>query len=188
MAVLIVDNYDSFTYNLFHYVDMLAHEPVHVVYNDKISAEQTDSYETIIFSPGPGLPKNAGNMPAILSRQIRRKKVLGVCLGHQAIGEFFGAKLNNKQRVHHGVASLMRQTADSFLWKDIPATFDAGRYHSWALDRQNFPKELIITAEDEDGEIMAIKHQHLPVFGVQFHPESIMTPQGRQIIKNFLQI
>lgn len=188
MAILIVDNYDSFTYNLFHYVEMVTNEPVRVVYNDKISPEETDKYETIIFSPGPGLPQNAGNMPAILNRPFAGKKILGVCLGHQAIGEYFGARLINKGQVHHGVTSTMYCTADSPLWKDIPKEFEAGRYHSWTLDKQNFPENLLITAEDDTGEIMAIRHRQLPVFGVQFHPESIMTPHGLQIIKNFLLI
>jgi anthranilate synthase component 2 len=188
MPVLIIDNYDSFTYNLRHYVEQLSDESPIVVFNDQISLEKAENFDTIILSPGPGLPANAGQMPTIIRQLVFRKKILGVCLGHQALGEYFGATLENKGVVHHGVASSIQQTHDCPLWKDLPSSFMAGRYHSWTISRNDIPSDLLVTATDASGEIMAIQHRSLPVFGVQFHPESIMTPDGLQIIQNFLSI
>ncbi len=188
MSVLIIDNYDSFTYNLLHYVEQLTTEIPVVVLNDQINMALADNFDSIILSPGPGLPMNAGQMPEIIRQFVNRKKILGVCLGHQAIAEYFGAKLENKGKVHHGIESEIRQISACPILKDLPSPFMAGRYHSWTVSPNHLPEHLVVTAVDETGEIMAIRHTSLPIYGVQFHPESIMTPMGMKIIQNFLEI
>lgn len=188
MPVLIIDNYDSFTYNLVHYVEQLSQEPPVVVLNDEVDVARASQFDRIILSPGPGLPKDAGNMPDIIRKLVSCKKMLGVCLGHQAIAEHFGATLENKGQLHHGVSSAILQTNACPLWHDVPSVFEAGRYHSWAVSAKNFPADLLVTAVDEKGEIMGFRHRTLPVYGVQFHPESIMTVHGLKIIENFLNI
>jgi len=187
MRLLVLDNYDSFTYNLVQYVQELLGQDVAVFRNDDITLPQVNDYDSIILSPGPGLPSEAGIMPALIQQYADRKNILGVCLGHQAIGEAFGASLRNLQRVYHGVETpILRTDQDDVLLEGLPSPFQAGRYHSWVVDETDFPKELLITARDEQGEIMAMRHHQHSVFGVQFHPESIMTGGGKQLLNNFL--
>ena len=187
MKILILDNYDSFTYNLVQYIEEETGGEVDVFRNDEISLDAVGAYDLIVLSPGPGIPEEAGIMPALIKRYATEKVIFGVCLGHQAIGEAFGGKLVNLDEVHHGIETEMTRTAtDDVLFKDIPKTFNAGRYHSWVIDPATMPEELAITATGEYGGIMALQHKHLPVFGVQFHPESIMTEHGRLMIRNLL--
>lgn len=182
--LLVIDNYDSFTYNLVHYLeDLQAH--VTVVRNDKIKPQECVNYDAIILSPGPGIPSEAGNLIPIINYLKDKKPLLGICLGHQAITEVFGGKIINLDKVYHGIATQMTHTKNA-LFNNIDTTFEAGRYHSWAAETGSFPKVLEITATDENGQIMALKHKDLPIYGVQFHPESIMTPHGKTMLKNFL--
>ncbi len=187
MNVLILDNYDSFTYNLVQYIEEELGQAVDVFRNDEIDLEAVGAYDLIVLSPGPGLPADAGIMPALLQRYATEKVIFGVCLGHQAIGEAFGGSLHNLARVHHGVETDMQRTlTDDVLFRQVPPSFRAGRYHSWVIDPVTLPAELEVTATDEVGGIMAMQHRHYPIFGVQFHPESIMTEHGRLMIKNLL--
>ena len=184
--VLILDNYDSFTYNLVQYVEEILGHDVDVFRNDKITLAEIDNYEYIILSPGPGLPKDAGIMPQVIQQYASTKKILGVCLGHQAIAEAFGGSLQNLDKVYHGVATKMETKKADSLFKGISKTFEAGRYHSWIVNKKTFPKDLEITAIDDTGDIMALSHKSFNVKGVQFHPESILTPEGKKMIANFL--
>ena len=184
--ILIFDNYDSFTYNLLHTVQSLGHTEVDVIRNNRITLGEVERYDKIILSPGPGLPEEAGLLLPLIERYAATKSILGVCLGHQAIGQVFGAKLENIPFVFHGVQTPAQIIAGDYLFNGLPAEIEVGRYHSWIVSRENFPAELEITAVDEEGNIMALKHKHLDVHGVQFHPESILTPQGTLIIRNFL--
>jgi anthranilate synthase component 2 len=187
--VLILDNYDSFTYNLVHYVEANPDYEVDVFRNDKISIEDVGNYDTIILSPGPGLPKDAGILKEVIAKYATSKKILGVCLGMQAIGEVYGGSLTNLDNVFHGVASPITITDTSdLLYKGLPNSFDIGRYHSWVISNENFPKELTITSVEENGQIMSLKHKAHKLYGVQFHPESILTEHGKEIITNFLAI
>lgn len=186
--ILLLDNYDSFTFNLLHYVEMLTSEPVKVFRNDEITVEEAALYQTFIFSPGPGLPGESGNMIALIRRYATEKKMLGVCLGMQAIGEAFGARLKNLETVYHGVSRNVIVTDNSeSLFNDIPKRFKAGRYHSWVIDNDSLPPMLLSTAVDENGELMAIRHNQFKIKGVQFHPESILTEHGLKLIENFLK-
>jgi anthranilate synthase component 2 len=187
MNVLVLDNYDSFTYNLVHYIEESLGRPVTVRRNDAIELDEADAFDLLILSPGPGIPSEAGIMPELIDRYRHSKVIFGVCLGHQAIGEAYGARLHNLERVHHGIETeMVRTTADDAIFHDIPVRFRAGRYHSWVIDPRTLPGELIVTATDEAGGVMAMRHRNLPVFGVQFHPESIMTEHGRKMIDNLL--
>ncbi len=187
MSILMLDNYDSFTYNLVQYIQELVGRDIDVFRNDQISLDEVEAYDIIILSPGPGLPEEAGIMPALLQRYASAKKILGVCLGHQAIGEAFGASLKNLDHVYHGVETPMQVIGtDTVLFSGVPAIFPAGRYHSWVVEPDSLPGELIVTARDSAGEIMAMRHREHDVFGVQFHPESVMTPDGMQMLENFL--
>jgi anthranilate synthase component II len=192
MKILIFDNYDSFTYNLVHLVEKIIHEKVDVYRNDKIPLEKVKEYDKIILSPGPGIPSEAGLLLPLIKEYAATKSILGVCLGHQAIGEAFGGKLTNLSSVFHGVATPVKQvngqqsTVNSQLFNGLPETFLAGRYHSWIISKENFPNELEITAEDENGFIMALQHKTYDVQGVQFHPESVLTPDGEKIMRNWL--
>jgi len=206
MKILIFDNYDSFTYNLVHLVEKITHEKVDVYRNDKIPLEKISEYDKIILSPGPGVPSEAGLLLPLIKEYAATKSILGVCLGHQAIGEAFGGKLTNLSSVFHGVATPMsivnRQSSNvsdvnslltthhsqKDLFKGLDDTFDAGRYHSWIISKENFPDELEITAEDENGYIMALQHKTYDVQGVQFHPESVLTPDGERIMRNWLGV
>jgi anthranilate synthase component II len=187
MSILMLDNYDSFTYNLVQYIQELVGRDIDVFRNDQISLEEVGAFDIIILSPGPGLPEEAGIMPALLQRYASAKKILGVCLGHQAIGEAYGATLKNLDHVYHGVETPMQVIGtDTILFSGVPAIFSAGRYHSWVVEPDSLPDELIVTARDSAGEIMAMRHREHDVFGVQFHPESVMTPDGMQMLENFL--
>lgn len=188
MKILIFDNYDSFTYNLVHLVEKITDEKADVFRNDQLALEDVNSYDKIILSPGPGIPSEAGLLLPLIETYAKTKSILGVCLGHQAIAETFGAKLVNMENVFHGVATeIIPEPEPGTLFEGIPASFKAGRYHSWIVDEASLPPELIVTARDEQGRIMALRHRELAISGVQFHPESIMTEYGEQLIRNFLR-
>ena len=193
MKILIFDNYDSFTYNLVHVVEKIIHGKVDVFRNDKISLEKVNEYDKIILSPGPGLPVESGLLLPLIKEYAATKSILGVCLGQQAIAENFGGKLVNLKNVFHGVASKIkinenRTLSENDVFKSLPNELEAGRYHSWVVDKNDFPVELEITAEDENGYIMALRHKTFDVQGVQFHPESVLTPHGEKIMKNWLVV
>ncbi len=185
--ILIFDNYDSFTYNLLHTVQSLGHTDVDVIRNDRMTLEEVERYDKIILSPGPGLPEEAGLLLPLIERYAATKCILGVCLGHQAIGQLFGAKLENIPHVFHGVQTPAQIVAEDYLFAGLPEEMEVGRYHSWIVSRENFPSELQITALDKEGTIMALRHRMFDLHGVQFHPESILTPEGTAIIRNFLE-
>ena len=187
MKILLIDNYDSFTFNLYQYLKEISDHEVTVVRNDCISVEDAGQYDILILSPGPGVPRDAGHMPAIIEQYKTTKPILGVCLGHQAIGESYGAKLVNLATVYHGVDADLKILEPSGLFDQVADGVKVGRYHSWSILKGSTPDELVVTALDENGEIMALRHQKDPVFGVQFHPESILTPSGKDILRNFLK-
>jgi anthranilate synthase component II len=187
MRILVFDNYDSFTYNLVHYIEKVSNASVDVFRNDKITLEGIASYDKIVLSPGPGLPSEAGILLDVIKKYGPVKSILGVCLGEQAIGEAYGGKLLNLSNVFHGVATTMKVTKEDVLFKNLPATFKAGRYHSWVVDEKTLPADLEVTAVDEQGRIMALRHKKYDVCGVQFHPESILTEHGEQMIKNWIE-
>ena len=186
MKILVFDNYDSFTYNLVQYLEKVSNVKVDVFRNDKISLEGINRYDKILLSPGPGVPSEAGILLEVIKKYAPTKSILGVCLGQQAIGEVFGGKLINLDSVYHGVATEMEVIKDEILFKGIPRKFKAGRYHSWVVDSTNFPSELEITVKDENGYVMGLRHKKYDVRGVQFHPESILTEHGLEMIKNWL--
>ena len=186
MKILIFDNYDSFTYNLHHLVRELGYMDIDVVRNDKISLEEVEKYDKIILSPGPGIPSEAGLLLPLIKRYARTKSILGVCLGHQALAESFGAKLINLKEVYHGVATDIELIEDDYLFTGLPRTPEVGRYHSWVVSKFELPEDIIVTAIDSFGEIMALKHRKYDIHGVQFHPESILTPTGKMIVANYL--
>jgi anthranilate synthase component 2 len=188
LQIYLVDNYDSFTFNLVHYLEAANNCNVHVCRNDEIDIEAIENYDAIVFSPGPGLPNEAGKMKEVIERYYSTKKMLGVCLGHQAIAEYFGAKLVNANVVTHGKATTINVLNESKLFYNTTAKFKVGRYHSWYVDGQSIPKFLKITATDESNIVMAFEHESLPIVGVQFHPESILTEHGLQIIENWKAI
>lgn len=188
MKILVLDNYDSFTYNLVQYIQEILGKKIDVIRNDKIDLDDIENYETIILSPGPGLPKDAGIMPALIQRYAASKNILGVCLGHQAIGEAFGGELHNLSKVYHGVDTPMYVLDEQeVLFQNIPKVFIAGRYHSWVVKKEELPDCLEVTAVDSEGVVMAFRHKDYNVRGVQFHPESVMTPDGKQMLRNFLE-
>ncbi|MBD5308029.1 MAG: aminodeoxychorismate/anthranilate synthase component II [Bacteroides sp.] len=190
MSLLIIDNYDSFTYNIVHALRTLG-VTADVRRNDKITVDDAARYPAIIISPGPGIPSEAGIVPELLKKiSDGRSKVLGVCLGHQAIGEAFGAKLINLPKVYHGLQTLITVLDNQdAIFTGLPEQLQVGRYHSWAIDTNDFPHDTLkITATDSEGHIMALRHQTLPIYGLQFHPESVLTPQGNQMIENWLKI
>ena len=185
MKLLILDNYDSFTYNIVHAVRSLGVEPT-VRRNDCITLDEVGDFDKIIISPGPGIPSEAGILTQLLERYATTKPILGVCLGHQAIGERFGARLRNLPQVYHGIKSNITVTEPDYIFEGLPDHIDVGRYHSWVVDSEGLPGCLEVTALSPDGEIMAMRHRSLDVRGVQFHPESILTPQGLTIISNWI--
>lgn len=185
MKLLILDNYDSFTYNIVHAVRNAGFDPA-VVRNDKITVEQVAAYDKIIISPGPGIPSEAGILPELLREYAGKKPILGVCLGHQAIGECFGARLENLSDVYHGVQTPDTVTAPDYILNGMGDTFPVGRYHSWIVSDENLPDCLVVTSRDVEGKIMSLRHKTFDVHGVQFHPESLLTPDGQRIINNFL--
>src|SRR5215211_5624291 len=187
MKILVFDNYDSFTYNLVHLVNKIVKDKVDVFRNDEIPLEKVAEYDKIILSPGPGVPSEAGLLLPLIREYAAKKSILGVCLGHQAIGEAFGAKLVNLSTVYHGVATLIKLSGDKNLFKNLPEELEVGRYHSWVVSDEGFPEDLEITAKDANGFIMALQHKTYDVRGVQFHPESVLTPQGEVILRNWLK-
>jgi anthranilate synthase component 2 len=186
VKILVLDNYDSFTYNLVHYLEKVSDHEVEVHRNDRISLEEVNVYDKIVISPGPGLPADAGILLPLLKAYSASKDILGVCLGHQAIAEAFGGALVNLDEVYHGVSTRVKVIAEDILFKDIPGEFFIGRYHSWAVDASSLPSSLEVTAVDENGVIMAMRHRTLNVRGVQFHPESVLTEYGEQLISNWV--
>jgi anthranilate synthase component 2 len=206
VRILVFDNYDSFTYNLVHLVEKIMHQKVEVFRNDKLPLEKVKEYDKIILSPGPGIPVEAGMLLPLIKEYASSKSILGVCLGHQAIGEAFGGKLVNLETVYHGVATPVRvvsresmvdsrqsaasseQLTHHSLFEGLPGEFEAGRYHSWIVSDENFPAELEVTARDDNNYIMALQHKNLDVQGVQFHPESVLTPVGEVILRNWLKV
>ena len=186
MKILIFDNHDSFTYNLVHLVEKILHEKVEVFRNDEIPLEEIKRFDRIILSPGPGIPSEAGLLLQLIKEYASSKPILGVCLGHQAIGEAFGATLINLSTVYHGVATKIKLKDKRDLFSELPEEIEVGRYHSWIVSDENFPEDLEITAQDENGYIMALRHKRYDVQGVQFHPESVLTPEGEKIMRNWL--
>lgn len=189
MRILVLDNYDSFTYNLVHLIRELGYsKDMDVFRNDKISLEEVDHYDKILLSPGPGIPEEAGIMPQVIKKYAPTKSILGVCLGHQGIGEAFGARLLNMPEVIHGIAQKAIITVpDESLFEEVPRSLMVCRYHSWTVIPDDLPEDLEITAVDEKGNIMALRHKKYDVRGVQFHPESILTEHGKTIISNWLK-
>jgi anthranilate synthase component 2 len=187
--LLVLDNYDSFTYNLVHYIEASGEFHVDVFRNDEITIEAVDQYDMIVLSPGPGLPKDAGILKELIKKYASSKKILGVCLGMQAIGEVYGGELVNLDEVFHGVSSTINVIdASDLLYQNLPAQIEVGRYHSWVISQENFPKELNITAIEDNNQIMSLKHKDYDLYGVQYHPESILTENGKTIISNFLSL
>ena len=198
MKILVFDNYDSFTYNLVHLVEKILHQKVEVYRNDQIPLEKVKEYDKIILSPGPGIPREAGLLLQLIKEYASSKSILGVCLGHQAIGEVFGGELINLSTVYHGVAmpikiesrlqSGRKSKLGNSLFEGLPDSMEVGRYHSWIVSDNNFPAELEVTARDENNYIMALQHKSFDVQGVQFHPESVLTPDGEKILRNWLKL
>jgi len=193
LKILVFDNYDSFTYNLVHLVEKITRDKVDVFRNDQLPLERVEEYDKIILSPGPGIPEEAGLLLPLVRHYASQKSILGVCLGHQAIGEAFGAKLENLSTVYHGVSTPVSTVqagpgaGRSSLFEGLGPRFMAGRYHSWIVSEEEFPGELEITARDENGYIMGLQHRTYDVRGVQFHPESVLTPDGERILRNWLK-
>ena len=185
MKIVIIDNYDSFTYNLSHLVKDLGAE-VAVVRNDQFRLDEIEAYSKIILSPGPGIPSEAGLLLDVIRTYAGRKPILGVCLGHQAIGEVFGAKLENLSDVFHGVATPCHIITDDPIFSGISRDITIGRYHSWVVAREDLPDCLEVTAVSDEGQIMALRHRNLNVRGIQFHPESVLTPDGRKMLQNWM--
>ncbi|WP_301923801.1 aminodeoxychorismate/anthranilate synthase component II [Ferruginibacter sp.] len=187
MKILVFDNYDSFTYNLVHLVEKITHEKVVVFRNDHIALDDVKVYDKIILSPGPGIPEEAGLLLPLIKRYASTKSILGVCLGHQAIGQAFGGTLKNLDKVYHGVTTKINiLNQDAPILRGMGNEVEVGRYHSWIVDKENFPTDLEITAVDDNGYIMALQHKTFDVQGVQFHPESILTPDGEKMLRNWL--
>ncbi len=187
LKILVIDNYDSFVYNLVHYLEELDCEVI-VKRNDKFYLEEAENYDKILLSPGPGIPDEAGLLKAVIQRYATSKPILGVCLGQQAIGEVFGGKLENLSKVFHGVATMAKIISENEpLFKGLEREIEIGRYHSWVVSKEDFPEVLEITSVDENGQIMSLRHKLYDVCGVQFHPESVLTPMGKQIIKNWIE-
>ncbi|WP_066511498.1 aminodeoxychorismate/anthranilate synthase component II [Rufibacter sp. DG15C] len=189
MKILVLDNYDSFTYNLVQMLRELGYgEELQVHRNDQIDLDAIEAFDVIVLSPGPGIPEDAGIMPALIQRYAPTKRILGVCLGHQAIAEAFGGTLSNMEEVYHGVSSTVRVVNQyEVLFRNLPQTFQVGRYHSWTVVPDTIPSVLQVTAVDNNGEILALRHKQYDVCGVQFHPESILTDYGKDMLENWLR-
>jgi len=186
MKVLLIDNYDSFTYNLVHCIKKVSSAKIDVFRNNEITLEEIKKYDKIVLSPGPGLPAKAGILKNVIQEYSNSKSILGVCLGMQAIGETFGATLVNLKTVFHGVASPIKIIKEDILFENIPNSFLAGRYHSWVIKNNTLSPDFFVTAVDNDNNIMALSHSKLDIKGVQFHPESILTQYGEQLLKNWI--
>lgn len=182
--VFVIDNYDSFTYNLVHYLEELDCE-VTVKRNDQFELDELEDYPLLLLSPGPGIPDESGLLKAAIERYAPSKKILGICLGQQAIGEVFGASLINLDKVYHGIATPVKVIKEDILFKDLPAVFDIGRYHSWVVATP-LPEALIATSVDEEGQLMSLRHKTYDVCAVQYHPESVLTPHGKKILDNWI--
>lgn len=187
MNILVFDNYDSFTYNLVQMIEEIVGHEVDVIRNDQIPLAEIEKYDKIILSPGPGIPEEAGILLDLIKTYAPTKSIFGVCLGQQAIAEAFGGSLINLSEIFHGVATDAKQTQKHELFNGLPETLQVGRYHSWVVNPADFPEDLMVTSVDNQGMIMSLKHKKYDVHGVQYHPESILTPNGRQIIENFLK-
>tara|TARA_R110002072_G_C7974010_1_gene535119 strand:- start:4950 stop:5519 length:570 start_codon:yes stop_codon:yes gene_type:complete len=188
MKILVIDNYDSFVYNLVHYLEEFGAD-VTVLRNDQFAIEEVAHYDKILLSPGPGIPDEAGLLKEVISTYAGKKPILGVCLGQQAIGEVFGGTISNLSHVFHGVATQATVLVeDEPLFKNIASPMEIGRYHSWVVNHENLPDSLEITAIDENGQIMALRHREFNIRGVQFHPESVLTPEGKKMIKNWIEM
>ena len=189
MKTIVIDNYDSFTYNLVHILrELELNDDLRIVRNDKFELDEVEEYQNILLSPGPGLPKDAGLMPTLIERFASSKNILGVCLGHQGIGEVFGSKLLNLPKVYHGMVTPIERIKEDRIFEGLPTSFNVCRYHSWVIDKATISEHLEITSTAENGNIMSIKHKEYNVRGVQFHPESIMTEHGKKLIQNWLSI
>ena len=186
MRTVIIDNYDSFTYNLAHLVKELGAE-VSVVRNDQFRIKELEPYDKIILSPGPGIPSEAGLLMDVIQTYASCKSILGVCLGHQAIGEYFGGKLTNLSQVFHGIASTISITSLHYIYNELPTQIQVGRYHSWVVDAKEIPDCLEVTSVSQEGQIMSLRHKKYDVCGIQYHPESVLTPNGNKIIANWLR-
>ena len=185
--IIVIDNYDSFTYNLVHYLEDL-NAKVTVVRNDEFELDELEQFDKILLSPGPGVPDEAGLLKAVIKKYAETKPILGICLGQQAIGEVFGGSLTNLEKVYHGVATNVRlSVSDESLFDGLGDEFEVGRYHSWVISNNDFPADLEITSTDKNGQIMSIRHKKYDVKGVQFHPESVLTPNGKKILENWLK-
>lgn len=187
MKILVFDNYDSFTYNLVHYIEKVSDAQVDVFRNDKISIDEIGKYDKILLSPGPGLPSEAGILIELIKKYASTKSILGVCLGQQAIAEAFGGTLDHLPEVYHGVAMPINVLVEDSLFDKLPSKLNVGRYHSWSVNKENLPEELEVTAVDDLGNIMALRHKNYDLKGVQFHPESILTEHGLQMIENWMK-
>lgn len=186
MKILIIDNYDSFSYNLLHMVEEITGEISDILRNDEIDLNSPLNFDKVILSPGPGLPSESGLLMEFIKKFHAEIPMLGVCLGQQAIAEVFGGKLRQLQKVHHGISTQLHEINDDVLFKNCCIPFQVGRYHSWVVDEADFPPELEITSRDENGIIMSLKHRKLPISAVQFHPESVLTPQGKTLLSNWI--
>lgn len=185
MKIALIDNYDSFTYNLAHLVKQLGAE-VNVMRNDQFQMSELEVYDRIMLSPGPGIPSEAGQLLDVIRTYAGRKPILGICLGHQAIGEVFGAKLENLSHVFHGVATEGSKKGDDLMFRGLPERFTMGRYHSWVVSTDGLPDCLEVTAESDEGQIMALRHRQYDIRGIQFHPESVLTPDGATMLRNWM--
>lgn len=184
--IAVIDNYDSFTYNLVHYLEDLNCE-VTVFRNDEFELDELENFDKIVLSPGPGIPEEAGLLKDAIKTFAKTKSILGVCLGQQAIGEVFGGSLSNLEKVYHGIATKVKITVDDeLLFAGLEKEIEVGRYHSWVVNSNDFPETLEITSTDENGQIMSLRHKTFDVRGVQFHPESVLTPNGKKILENWL--
>ena len=186
MKIAVINNYDSFVHNIIHYLESFDRVEVTVFLNDEFYLEQLQHFDKIVLSPGPGIPKEAGLLLDVIDFYKDKKSILGVCLGHQAIAEYFGCSLTNLDQPLHGIATKLDITEDDFLWNDLQEEIFIGHYHSWVVNPETVSNELIVTAVDEFANIMALKHKHYDIRGVQFHPESVLTPQGKTIIENWI--
>lgn len=187
--ILVIDNYDSFTYNLVHYIGILTNDRLDVFRNDEIALEEVAKYDKILLSPGPGIPMESGICLDLIRMYAPTKSIFGVCLGLQSIGEAFGGKLINLATVYHGVATPIKiLTPEDPIYNGVPAKFEGGRYHSWVVSKEGLPEDLYITAEDDEGTIMGMSHHKYDVRGVQYHPESVLTEHGLKIMENWLNI
>lgn len=188
MKILVLDNYDSFTYNIVHLLKEITNEPIDIFRNDEITLDEVGQYDKIMLSPGPGIPDEAGILKEVIRKYASTKSIFGVCLGCQAIAEVFGGKLINLDKVYHGVSTPVSIVNEKDItFHGVPTQFDAGRYHSWVVDGASLPSEIEVSASEKSGQVMALFHKEYDVRGVQFHPESVLTPYGKEMLTNWVQ-